>query len=101
MGFWETLGKTVEVAGKLAHVYTVSALAQDRMTRQFSDLEEIEQAVGLFVAQASAEQLRSMDAVLRSTVKTHAFRDSEFQRAMWLFASLHGAWSVRNASHGR
>lgn len=100
MGFWDAFEKTVEVAGKLANVYTVGALAQKWMTTSFNDLRELEHAVEVFVGHANAEQLQSMDTVLRSLAKSNAFKESEFQKVMWLFASLHRAWSGRNHSYG-
>jgi len=99
MGFWDSLTKTLETMGTIASAHQISTLAENWITADFQDLNHLEATVNHHVASASTEELRMMDQALRTFARSNAFNDRSFEKTMWLFACLHGAWSVRINRH--
>jgi len=95
MGFWEKLSKGLDIAAEGAIKFRALKQIQEWMETEFRDLDAMDSVVQAYVYGRSTDELKAMDEVLRIHIKSNAFHDEILNKTLWIFASFHGAWTLR------
>jgi hypothetical protein len=95
MDWGEFLGDVLTGAAKGLVSAKVLKQLNAWMATDYDDLAEMDESIREYVFASSNEELKVMDKTLRDHVKANAFNRAEFDKAMSIFASLHGAWLLR------
>ena len=101
MGFWDSLATGLNAMNAVAKGMSAHDQVRTWMNTPFQDMQHMDSEVQIFVNGKTLEDLSAMHEAFKVLIKGQILNEVNYNKILWLFASFHGAWSVRLSQQHR